>query len=208
MMDSKAGLERALCRIAERTAGTGIAWVVGGSAGLLLRDLELPSPPRDLDLYADPDDARAMHEALAPYAVDRPVRSVTERYESILSHYLVEGVQVELVGGFVVADRGCRYEVRVRDVMLPFVERRVLGSCGAGVAVVPLAHELWFNWLRGRRDRLELITGAIAADPERHLRAFRALTAAGGFTPEAVADVEERLAAAASGRREGAEGRS
>lgn len=207
-MDSKAGLERALCRIAERIAGTGIAWVVGGSAGLMLRGLELPAPPRDLDLYADPADARAMYEALAPYAVDRPVRSVTERYESILSHYLVEGIRVELVGGFVVSDRGCRYEMRVRDVILPLAGRRVLAPCGCGVDIVPLAHELWFNWLRGRRDRMELVSGAIAADPDRHLRAFRALTAAGGFTPEAVAAVEELLAAAANGRREGAEGRT
>ena len=205
-MDSMSRIERALCRIADRVSGTGIAWIVGGSAGLMLRDLRLPAPPRDLDLYADPADARAMHEALAPYAVDQPVRSVTERYESILSHYVVEDVQVELVGGFVVEDRGCRYEVRVRDVLLPAAERRILGSCGTGVAVVPLAHELWFNWLRGRRDRLELVASAMAVDPERHLQAFRVLTAAGEFTPEAVADVEALLAVAAPNRMEGAGG--
>lgn len=201
-MDSKSRIERALCRIVDRLAGTGVAWVVGGSAGLMLRGLPLPEPPRDLDLYADPEDARAMHEALAPYAVDRPVRSVTDRYESILSHYRVEDVQVELVGGFVVADRGCRYEVRVRDVLLQETDRRVLAPCGTAVAVVPLAHELWFNWLRGRRDRQELAAGAIVADPGRHLRAFRALTAAGQFTPEAVADVEALLSAAAQYRTE------
>ena len=205
-MDTESRIERALCRIAERLAGTGIAWVVGGSAGLMLRGLKLPAPPRDLDLYADPADAQAMHEALAPYAVDRPVRSVTERYESILSHYRIEDVHVELVGGFVVADRGCRYEVRVRDVLLKETERRFLAPCGTDVAIVPLAHELWFNWLRGRRDRLELAAGEIAADPERHLRAFRALTAAGRFTPEAVADVEALLSAAAQNRTERADG--
>ena len=205
-MNSESRIERALCRIADRLAGTGIVWVVGGSAGLMLRGLKLPAPPRDLDLYADPADAEAMHEALAPYAVDRPVRSVTERYESILSHYKIEDVHVELVGGFVVSDRGCRYEVRVRDVLLPMTERRGLGTRGTGVSVVPLAHELWFNWLRGRRDRLELIAAAIAADPERHLRAFRALTAAGGFTPEAVAEVESLLSAPAHQRMEGTDG--
>jgi len=152
-MDSESKIERALCGIADRLAGAGIAWVVGGSAGLMLRGLPLPAPPRDLDLYADPADAKAMHEALAIWAVDRPVRSVTERYESILSHYRVEDVNVELVGGFVVADRGCRYEVRVREVLLPETESRILEPCGAGAAIVPLAHELWFNWLRGRRDR-------------------------------------------------------
>jgi hypothetical protein len=195
-MDNKSRIERALVRIAERTAGSGAAWVVGGSAGLMLRGIELPAPPRDLDLYADPADARAMHEALSPYAVDRPVRSVTERYESILSHYHIEDVHVELVGGFVVSDRGCRYEVRVREMLLPEAEFRALDGLGSGAAIVPLAHELWFNWLRGRRDRLELIAGAFAADPDRHLRAFRALTAAGRFTPEAVAEVESLLAVA------------
>lgn len=202
-MDSMLRIERALSRIADRLAGTGIAWVVGGSAGLMLRGLPLPAPPRDLDLYADPADAEAMHEALGEWAVDRPVRSVTERYESILSHYRIEDINVELVGGFVVADRGCRYEVRVRDVLLPETERRILDARGTGVAIVPLAHELWFNWLRGRQDRLELITDAIAANPDRHLRAFRALTAAGRFTPEAVADVESLLAVAAEHRAEG-----
>ena len=204
-MDDKSRIERALGRIAGRLDGAGIAWVVGGSAGLMLRGLELPSPPRDLDLYADPADARAMHEALGEWAIDRPVRSVTERYESILSHYRIDDVQVELVGGFVVSDRGCRYEARVRDVLLPESEFCALEPGGTGVAIVPLAHELWFNWLRGRRDRMELIACAIAADPERHLRAFRALTAAGRFTPEAVADVESLLAVAAEHRTEGAE---
>jgi hypothetical protein len=201
-MDSESKIERALCGIADRLAGAGIAWVVGGSAGLMLRGLPLPAPPRDLDLYADPADAEAMHEALAIWAVDRPVRSVTERYESILSHYRVEDVNVELVGGFVVADRGCRYEVRVREVLLPETESRILEPCGAGAAIVPLAHELWFNWLRGRRDRLELAADAIAAEPDRHLRAFRALTAAGRFTPEAVAEVEALLAARRKNRKE------
>lgn len=203
-MDNKLRIERALCRIADRLDGTGVAWVVGGSAGLMLRGLPLSAPPRDLDLYADPADAQAMHEALGAWAVDRPVRSVTERYESILSHYRIEDVNVELVGGFVVADRGCRYEVRVRDVLLPETEPSILEPCGAGAAIVPLAHELWFNWLRGRRDRLKLAAEAIAAAPERHLGAFRALTAAGRFTPEAVAEVESLLAAAAQNRKEGA----
>ncbi|AGA57994.1 hypothetical protein Theco_1864 [Thermobacillus composti KWC4] len=201
-MDHESRIERALCRIAERLDGTGVAWVVGGSAGLMLRGLPLPAPPRDLDLYADPTDAEAMHEALSVWAVDRPVRSVTERYESILSHYRIEDVHVELVGGFVVEDRGCRYEVRVRDILLPEAERRTLEPCGTGAAIVPLAHELWFNWLRGRRDRLELAADAIAADPDRHLRAFRALTADSRFTPEAIAEVESLLSAAARHRKE------
>jgi hypothetical protein len=201
-MEHESRIERALCRIAGRLAGTDAAWVVGGSAGLMLRGLPLPAPPRDLDLYADPADAEAMHAALRGWAVDRPVRSRTERYESILSHYRIEDVNVELVGGFVVADRGCRYEVRVRDALLPAAEHRRLEPCGARAAIVPLAHELWFNWLRGRRDRLELAADAIAADPERHLPAFRVLTAGGKFTPEAVAEVETLLDAAAQNRKE------
>lgn len=194
-METETTVEEALRRIAERTEGSGIAWVVGGSAGLMLRGLPLAAPPRDLDLYADPEDAAKMHEALGGWAVDVPVRSRTERYDSILSHYRIGDIEVELVGGFVVADRGCRYEVKVRDVLLPEAERRSVSPDNAGVLLAPLAHELWFNWLRGRDDRIRLIAAAMSAEPERQLRSLRRLTASGRFTPEAVAAVEALIAA-------------
>lgn len=206
-MEPGVTIERALCEAADKLSGTDAAWIVGGSAGLMLRGLTLPSPPRDLDVYADVADAAVMHEALADSAVDSPVYSATDIYESVLSHYRLYGnAALELVGGFVVSARGCRYEVAVRERLLPHAEWLTLASCGARIALVPLAHELWFNWLRGRQDRVDLICYAMKADPARHMPAYDAIVSAGAFAPEAVRAVESLLGEAASNagvRRDG-----
>ena len=203
MADAPATIERALAAMADKLRGSGAAWIVGGSAGLMLRGIRLSAPPRDLDVYADPADAALIHAALADAAVDRPVRSATAIYESLLSHYRESGVAVELVGGFIVSARGCRYETKVRERLLPHAEWRTLPG-GAEAPLVPLAHELWFNWLRGRDDRVAPIAAAIAANPARHMPAFRDLTAAGKFATEAVSAVEAALAAAAAAAGGGA----
>lgn len=190
-MNPGASIERALCAIADKLAGTGAGWIVGGSAGLMLRGIPLLSPPRDLDLYADLPDAAVIHEALAAAAVDGPTRSTTPIYESVLSHYRSDGgVSIELVGGFVVSARGCRYEVGVRERLLPHADKLHVSPCSAAVALVPLAHELWFNWLRGREDRVSMIAAAMRDEPERHLPAYRALKAAGSFDSRAVRAVD------------------
>lgn len=189
-------IERALGVMAGRLADSGADWVVGGSAGLMLRGLELPSPPRDLDVYADVGDCALIHERLSPYSADKPARSVAGIYESLLSRYEIAGVAVELVGGFVVSAGEGRYEVKVSDGLLKDAEwLELAGPEGLPLRVplVPLAHELWFNRLRGRADRFDLVADAMAANPERHEPALRRLEAANRLTAEAAADVHARL---------------
>ncbi|NBD22595.1 nucleotidyltransferase family protein [Paenibacillus glycinis] len=168
-------LGRALEVIAGAVSRDRAKWLIGGSTGLLLRGLALPSPPRDLDLYADDEAARTLHAALRPFAVDEQQLSVSPIYRSLLSHYDIHGVQVELVGGFVVAAGRDRYTVEVEEVLEPLRLTVTTGAFEAGV--VPLAHELWFNMLRAREDRVSLITTHMRKEPGLHQEALRLIAA-------------------------------
>jgi len=201
-MRPSASMLNALAVLAARSAEAGAACVVGGSSGLLLRGIALGAPPRDLDIYADMSDAMALHARLADYATDVPRHSVTPIYESRLSHYLIDSTAVELVGSFVVQAHGCRYETRVRDLLLPLAEQAVVDA-GTTVAVVPLAHELLFNMLRGRDDRVETVAAAMAADPARHYAALDRLLAVSRMTEEAERRLQEALRAAERGHSHG-----
>ncbi|QHW30197.1 hypothetical protein GZH47_04625 [Paenibacillus rhizovicinus] len=173
-------LENALAVIAGAVSSTKAKWLVGGSTGLLLRGLELPSPPRDLDLYADDEAAKAIHKALKPYAVDEQQLNISPIYRSLLSHYDVQGVQVELVGGFVVASDTDRYTVEVEDILEPL--RTTVAAGRHDVGIVPLAHEFCFNLLRGRSDRVELIGQRMREELGLHEAALRLIAARNRFS--------------------------
>lgn len=184
VMNVRRRIENALSIISEAAAGANVEWVVGGSAGLMLRGLSLTSEPRDLDIYSDDADVDRLYGILQPYAVDKPQLSESGIYRSILSHYMIEGISVELVGGFVIRAHGCRYETEVRSVLLPFSEPISLHD-GSTIPVVPLAHELWFNVLRDRLDRSQLIIDAYSRHMDRHSEAMEALEQRNQFSAEA-----------------------
>lgn len=197
-MTDESNIIRALAAV-NRLAGSG-NWVVGGSAGLLLRGFELPAKPRDLDLYCDEEDMRLLHDRLRPYAIDVPAYSETDIYRSWLSHYELEGVRVELVGGFRVTAFDCFYRTEVREVLLPLGLPVTTDGLAAASVVVPLAHELWFNALRGRPDRVKPIAEAFAADPSAHQKALGIIEARNSFSPDAVSEVHRWIS---SGSEEG-----
>jgi hypothetical protein len=99
----------AIAELAGRLEGCGALWVIGGSTGLAMRGAEMGRAPRDLDIYADDEDAARIHLRLAEYAIDTPALSATERYRSILSHYSITGTSVELVGDFRIQAEGSLY---------------------------------------------------------------------------------------------------
>jgi exo-beta-1,3-glucanase (GH17 family) len=142
-------------------------------------------------LYADEPDAALLHAALGAYAVDEPHESINEIYRSVLSHYRIENVNVELVGGFVVNSGRDRYVVEVANVLEPC--KSVISAGGTAVGVVPLAHELWFNRLRGRNDRVDLIAKAVRCEPERHWEAFRLIEKRNALSDVSVKAVHELI---------------
>ncbi|MFF2887605.1 hypothetical protein [Paenibacillus sp. NPDC057967] len=187
-----------------RLAGN-TSWVLGGSAALLLRGLQLGAPPRDIDLYCDDDAASAIHDALSGYAIDKPSFSETDIYRSTLSHYRIGSIQVELVGGFTVHALGCCYQINVKEVLLPYSEAMELHEHMDGkldyVRVVPLAHELWFNTLRQREDRVRVIAEEMRKQPLAHRLALEAIEAGNDFAEDVVIDVHERITGSQKGER-------
>lgn len=145
-------------------------WLVGGSCGALLQGVELQAVPRDLDVYVDAVHAETVHRALAAYSMDDQAYSETDMYGSLLSHYSIEGVQVELVGSLRVRSDGSEYEVRVQSLLASYAQTGLIG--GTTIRFMPLVHELVFNVLRDRRDRYEPLAKAMRERPERHLPAL------------------------------------
>ncbi|REE94266.1 hypothetical protein A8990_10157 [Paenibacillus taihuensis] len=190
-MNDAAPFIRALEKIAEAAAGTEATWLIGGSTGLLLRGIDLETIPRDLDLYADDADAVVLHQALLPYAIDEQHHSVSPIYRSVLSHYLIEGIQVELVGGFVVTAGEDCYKVEVRDML---AARGAFIEAGAyRLGIVPLAHELWFNVLRDREDRVALIASQIRQEPDQHAEAVHRIASRNQLSARTVANVQRLI---------------
>ncbi|MFC5650826.1 hypothetical protein ACFPYJ_17255 [Paenibacillus solisilvae] len=169
-MDANDPINRALVMIAQAAEASDAVWLVGGSTGLMLRGLQLNKRPNDLDLYADEEDALKLHELLLPFSVDAQQVSVTGIYRSVLSHYSIEGISVELVGGFEIKSGAGRYGVEVREVLAPYKDMIEMG--GYEIGIVPLAHEMWFNLLRGRDDRVHLIAEELSKQSELHRDAF------------------------------------
>ncbi|MCQ6558045.1 hypothetical protein [Paenibacillus mendelii] len=180
-------IRRALAVIANAASAADAVWLVGGSAGLMLRGLKLGQPPRDLDLYADSEDAALIHQTLREYAVDEPQVSISQLYRSELSHYRIHGVQVELVGGFVITADPNRYVVEIKDVLDELSQP--VACKGHMIGVVPLAHELWFNVLRDRIDRIQLIADAVRKNPQAHMKAFQQIEARNRFSQDMVKQV-------------------
>jgi hypothetical protein len=192
-------IHKALAALIEATDSCNAKWVIGGSASLMLRGLPLPAEPRDLDIYCDDEDISSIYESLKAFAVDEPTISVTNMYRSTLSHFLIHDVQVELVGGFQVQADGNLYETMVRELLIPHAEQIHLYEKECPVTIVPLAHELWFNYLRNRMDRVELIVEAFAEAPKNHEAALRAIEAYNSFTAEAKADVHHLISVREAG---------
>ncbi|WP_036745646.1 nucleotidyltransferase domain-containing protein [Paenibacillus sp. UNC451MF] len=139
-------------------------WLVGGSCGLLMQGVSIAEAPKDLDIYADPEGARIIHARLSEYSIDEQVEDRSSIYYSLLSHYNLDGIQVELVGGFQVTMRNSVYIVNAALLNDRFAMKYSLNSGGqlAPIKLMPLEHELIFNLLRNRPDRYEAIAKVIS----------------------------------------------
>ncbi|GGD69290.1 nucleotidyltransferase domain-containing protein [Paenibacillus nasutitermitis] len=190
-MSNPNNFHNVLSRIAEAARSAEAIWLVGGSTGLMMRGMELERPPRDLDLYADEQDARRLHERLREYAIDQQELNISGIYRSLLSHYVIEGVPVELVGGFVIQSGEDRYAVQVSEVLAPL--RYVVRVDGSEIGVVPLAHEMWFNQLRKRQDRIQMIAETVKAEQDLHKEAFAAIEKANRLSPSSLAYMHDLI---------------
>lgn len=166
-------------------------WLIGGSCGLLLQNIQLSAQPRDLDIYTDDIFVDKIAGILHPYAMDKPHYSETVIYRSNLSHYRIEGVKVELVGNFMISSEGSIYSVEVSEVMRHY--SHVQPSSNSSLNIMPLAHEFVFNILRKRPDRYEPIAQAIQQQPELYILALRKIIERNHFSPEHMEQMSELL---------------
>lgn len=160
------GMQNALQTAARCLNSTHRRWLVGGSCSLLLQGVEVLSP-RDIDLYADMNSVMILHTAIEQWSTDKQELNKSGLYSSILSHYELNGAQIELVGDFRVSAKGSQYRVEV-DERLHLVAPKIEIE-GIPMHLTPLSHELLFNLLRERVDRYEAIALVIRQKPEDHL---------------------------------------
>jgi len=200
-MNKDTSIEKALAAIVRLLADVEADWVLGGSSGLMLRGLPLQARPNDIDLYVDDNDYDQIYERLKPFASDIRQLSECGNYRSILSHFVIEGISVELVGGFVVRANGCRYVTEVSSLLKPYSDLYPVKDAEdmLYVPVVPVAHELWFNMLRSREDRITLIMDYYIKDESRHEEARRLLERRNVLTVEAKRQMSQRLASRQAG---------
>jgi len=161
------GMIPALTELAVRLREAKGAWVLGGSCSLMLQGVGITTAPRDMDVYADLVDASAIHELLRDIAVDEPHYDRTERYVSVLSHYALDSISIELVGGFEVRSEGGFYRTEIAELLASSaVQAEVQGQ---SLSLMPLAHEFVFNVLRSRPDRYVNIAAAMRKEPQKHM---------------------------------------
>ncbi|MCG7406434.1 hypothetical protein MH117_03320 [Paenibacillus sp. ACRRX] len=150
-----------------------IRWLLGGSCSLLLQGVELEQPPRDIDIYADSQQAEQLHKIWQGASIDTPEWDESPIYRSLLSHYSCDHNAVELVGEFSVRTDWCTYQTVINEGLWNHRIREHTDKLM--LDLTPLSHELVFNMLRGRLDRVEKIAETINRDPERHVDAMNAV---------------------------------
>lgn len=164
-------LETALGRIAEVLNLSWLdkppVWLLGGSCGLLLHGVPLGAPPADIDLFADVDDAVLLHQALSVYAVDGgPEEDFSGNCFSLRSCYFIGETKVELVGGFQIGRPPFSYTTDVHYLQ-QHAPLSVISGSGV-LRLMPLAHELLCNLLRGRTERCTKIAARMQGDLQQH----------------------------------------
>jgi hypothetical protein len=164
---------------------------VGGSCGLALQGVEIDKIPRDIDMYYDRPAGYQLHTLLSPYVKTAPHESETDRYRSILSHYDMDGLTIELVGAFRVREQGSEYNVEIKSWISRYCP--IVKIEGVGIYVMPLVHEFVFNLLRDRSDRLEAIVRVMRHELPVHLPILQDFLTTHKFSENHVQSMEEWL---------------
>lgn len=185
------GMIPALTELAVRLQEAEGVWMLGGSCSLLLQGVAIPAAPRDIDVYADINDASRIHELLQPIAVDEPHFDRTERYVSVLSHYSLGSFSIELVGGFEVRSAGGFYRTEVAEVLAPSAVQTEVQE--QSLSLMPLAHEFVFNILRGRPDRYVNIAAVMRREPQKHMPLLAALLKRNQWNQDQIVRMAELL---------------
>jgi hypothetical protein len=190
-MDIPKGILQAFELIQPLLKDKNVDWLVGGSTGLLLQGVPITQPPRDLDIYVDASSASVIYDVLKKYATDELIKSQTGIYVSMLSHFQIADVQIELVGGFEVKVELSHYCVEISELLFEYrVSYETKGHC---IGLMPLAHELVFNLLRQRPDRYRAIAEKMRTNPSHYLIPLNKIMDRNTFAPDFINRMKEWL---------------
>ncbi|WP_211745035.1 hypothetical protein [Paenibacillus sp. Marseille-Q4541] len=167
-------------------------WLLGGSCSLLLQGVELTEPPNDIDIYADFEVAKHLHNQAIVYSVDKQRLDRSGTYTSLLSHYEIEQASVELSGGFEICAAGSLYRTDTA-FLVPHAGIYKLPGSSHSISITPLSHELLFNVLRKRADRYVPIARKMNEDIDMHAPLLRRLISRNVWSYDHVAQLETVL---------------
>ncbi|MNO43172.1 hypothetical protein D3C76_333880 [compost metagenome] len=149
------------------------ACLLGGSCGLLLHGVGLNAAPQDIDLYADLEDAERLHDALGRYAVSGPQEDYSGGCFSLRSCYSFGHASIELICGFEIGHGSRKYSVDI-ERLLAYAPVQYFTGIGL-LRLMPAAHELIFNMLRGKSERCECIAAYLRHNLSDHLPLLQSL---------------------------------
>ncbi|MDP4096662.1 hypothetical protein OIN60_07750 [Paenibacillus sp. P96] len=167
MLRNIPALAAALYDMSKAWSGLEAVWLLGGSCSLLLQQVELKRLPNDIDVYADIAAAKQLHTAAPGTSENRQELNRSGLYTSLLSHYRLRELRLELVGGFEIMTEGSMYRLEVEHVLRRHAPLATLNDIQ--FCLTPLSHEFMFNMVRERRDRYEAIAQVMNARPELHV---------------------------------------
>lgn len=137
--------------IVKRLAGKSISWILIGSSNLALQGVAVPES--DIDIATDKEGAYAIEELLAEFLIQPVEYSESEQFRSHFGRFLIEGIEVEVMGELEVLDKHIDRWVHVSDASFAtkFSNNEIT------IPVMELAHEIKFYKIRGENEKLHAI---------------------------------------------------
>ena len=158
MIDSK--IVKVLKLIESKLRGSGIRWVLAGSASLALQGVNVS--PNDIDILTDKEGAFEINRIFKDYEV-KPVRFRRSRFfQSYFGEFEIEGVKVEVMGDLKELVKG-----EWRSLSWRLSTSRIIEVEGIKLPVSPLEDQLKsYQALRRKKNssKIQRIREALARE--------------------------------------------
>ncbi len=76
-----------------------IFWILSGSVSLAIQGVDV-EPKSDIDILTDEKGSKEIYILLKEYCIQEPLYSSTNKYRSYFGIYMIDGIQVEVMGDF------------------------------------------------------------------------------------------------------------
>jgi len=76
-----------------------IFWILSGSVSLAIQGVDV-EPKNDIDILTDKKGSKEIYILLKEYCIQEPIYSSTNTYRSYFGVYMIDNIQVEVMGDF------------------------------------------------------------------------------------------------------------